>query len=114
MVGSVAVDGRVLVNNGGGLFYSANTGDVWAVAGESAGNNMANELNELLKTSPDGKAYLLLISGGRKKHRSSTNGVMSMAALGFELVNQNVLTKTELKKVLKETIARPSLVCCRR
>ena len=105
MVGSVSVDGRVLVNNGGGLFYSANTGDVWAVAGESAGNNMANELNELLKTSPDGKAYLLLISGGRKKHRSSTNGVMSMAALGFELVNQNVLTKTELKKVLKETIA---------
>lgn len=105
MVGSVSVDGRVLVNNGGGLFYSANTGDVWAVAGESAGNNMANELNELLKTSPDGKAYLLLISGGREKHRSSTNGVMSMASLGFELVNQNVLTKTELKKVLKETIA---------
>lgn len=30
---------------------------------------------------------------------------MSMASLGFELVNQNVLTKTELKKVLKETIA---------
>ena len=105
MVGSVSVDGRVLVNNGGGLFYSANTGDVWAVAGESAGTNMANELNELLKTSPDGKAYLLLISGGREKHRSSTNGVMSMASLGFELVNQNVLTKTELKKVLKETIA---------
>lgn len=105
MVGSVSVDGRVLVNNGGGLFYSANTGDVWAVAGESAGTNMANELNELLKTSPDGKAYLLLISGGRQKHRSSTNGVMSMASLGFELVNQNVLTKTELKKVLKETIA---------
>ena len=105
MVGSVSVDGRVLVNNGGGLFYSANTGDVWAVAGESAGTNMANELNELLKTSPDGKAYLLLISGGRQKHRSSTNGVMSMAALGFELVNQNVLTKTELKGVLKETIA---------
>lgn len=105
MVGSVSVDDRVLVNNGGGLFYSANTGDVWAVAGESAGNNMANELNELLKTSPDGKAYLLLISGGREKHRSSTNGVMSMASLGFELVNQNVLTKTELKEVLKETIA---------
>ena len=92
MVGSVSVDDRVLVNNGGGLFYSANTGDVWAVAGESAGNNMANELNELLKTSPDGKAYLLLISGGRQKHRSSTNGVMSMASLGFELVNQGVLS----------------------
>ena len=105
MVGSVSVDDRVLVNNGGGLFYSANTGDVWAVAGESAGNNMANELNELLKTSPDGKAYLLLISGGREKHKSSTNGVMSMASLGFELVNQNVLTKTELKKVLKDTVA---------
>jgi hypothetical protein len=105
MVGSVSVDGRVLVNNGGGLFYSANTGDVWAVAGESAGNNMANELNELLKKSPDGKAYLLLISGSREKHRSSTNGVMSMAALGFELVNQGVITKTELKSVLKQTIA---------
>lgn len=105
MVGSVSVDGRVLVNNGGGLFYSANTGDVWAVAGETAGKNMANELNELLKNSPDGKAYLLLISGGREKHKSSTNGVMSVASIGFELVNQGIITKTELKNVLKQSIA---------
>lgn len=105
MVGSVSVDGRVIAENGGGLFYSANTGDVWAVAGESAGNNMAQELNELLADSPDGKAYMILISGSNEKHRSSTGGIMSMASIGFELVNQGALTKTELTRILKDTIA---------
>lgn len=104
MVGSVSVDGRVIATNGGGLFYSANSGDVWAVAGEQAGNNMVKELNSLVRKSPDGKAYLLLSSGSRMKHRSSTNGVMSMANLGRELVNQGVLTRNELKQVLKQTI----------
>ena len=105
MVGTASVDDRVIARNGGGFFYSANTGDVWAVAGESAGKNMAAELNKLLKESPDGKAYMLLISGGRMKHRSSTNGVVTFANLGLELVNQGVLTKTEYKNALKKAIA---------
>ena len=105
MVGKVRVGDRVIAENSGGFFYSANTGDVWAVAGESAGTNMASELNALLKESPDGKAHLLLISGGRMKHRSSTNGVMSFASLTMELVNAGIITKTDFKNAIKETIA---------
>ena len=107
MVGKVSVGGRTVVEPGGGLFHAANSGDVWAVAGENAGNSMVKELNALREEAPDGKAYLLLVSGHRLKLRSSTNGIISFASLGFELVREGVLTKNALnnaiKNVLRET-----------
>jgi len=110
MVGSVSVGDRVIAENGGGLFYSARTGDVWAVAGESTGRNMAKELNELRSKSENGKAYIVLISGSRVKHVSSTGGVMSFAAIGFEMVEQGIITKSELKEVLRQTIKETEVI----
>ena len=100
MVGEVKIGDKEVAKGEGGVFYVLNTGNVWASANLTTAKKISNKINDSLKKSPDGVGRLLLGRGSTEKLISSVGGVKGSMNILFELVNNNILSKSDFRKAL--------------
>tara|TARA_R110002074_G_scaffold160473_1_gene317983 strand:- start:11449 stop:21243 length:9795 start_codon:yes stop_codon:yes gene_type:complete len=103
MVGNVYFDDTLIFSGGGGVYYPVRTGNVWAVAKAKEAKEIADKLNEIRESSPDGKARFVLVRGGDEKLFSNTGAIIASDLMLRKLIDSGSLTRADHDSLLIES-----------
>ena len=99
-VGTIKHKGEEIFTGNGGVFYTPNTGNVWASGTEGKAKILANLINKSLEESSDGIGRLVLVRGTDSKMISSTEGVKAAMSIIELLVDKGLISRSEFRSSL--------------
>ncbi len=101
-VGQVKVDGDVIFNGSGGVFYPISTGDTWAF--KELPTAFVRKANKMLEDSPSGKIYISLMTGRKEMLLSSASGVTAhaniLSTIATKLAEEKIITEAQYGKIV--------------
>ena len=101
-VGQVKVDGDVIFNGSGGLFYPIRTGDTWSF--KEIPTAFVKKANKMLEDSPSGKIYISLMTGRKEMLLSSASGVTAhaniLSTIATKLAEEKIITEAQYGKIV--------------
>jgi hypothetical protein len=99
-VGTIKHKGEEIFTGNGGVFYTPNTGNVWASGAETSAKSLSNLINKSLEESTDGVGRLVLVRGTDSKMISSTEGVKAAMSIVELLVDKGLISRAEFRSSL--------------
>ena len=101
-VGEIQLDGQTLFRGSGGLFYPIKTENFWGF--KKTPKKLVEDMNKMLKESPDGKVYMVLMTGRPQMLLTSPSGVIGraniLAAAATKLAEEGVITEAEYGRIV--------------
>jgi hypothetical protein len=105
LAGSISIDGNVIFEGGGGVFFVTKYGDVWASGKAGTANTIANSINKSLKKN-GGSGYLTLTKGSDTKLISSASGVNSSMAVIGSMFDKGLISASDFRRAISASIKK--------
>jgi len=100
MVGQLVHNGKIIFEGGGGLYFPANTGKVWAVGSAAIGTRFKNEINKSIEEN--GVAHIAFGAGSLEKLSSNSAAGIGVVNIFKRLVDSKLISKSDFRQALRE------------
>jgi hypothetical protein len=105
LAGTISIDGKVIFEGGGGVFFVTKYGDAWASGNEPTADRLKKEINNSYNKNGD-KGYLVLAKGSDSKLISSASGVNSSLAVLETMIDKGLISPSDFRSAVSESIKR--------
>lgn len=98
-VGDIYYKGEKIIKGEGGLFYTLNTDNVWASTEQNL-TSLVNTINKAVKSSKDGKAYMILVGGSNSKMLGSISATSAALEVLNKMPDKGIFSKGDLRTII--------------